>query len=197
MRAWRWGPALATGCTVVLRPAEQTPLPALRVAALAQEAGFPDGVINVVPGYGPTAGAALSGHMDVDKVAFTGEYTTGQLVMEAAAKSNLKRVSLELGGKSPNVIFADADLDAAIEGAYFGLFFNQGQCCCAGSRLFVEEKIHDQLVERLVQRAKSRKVGDPFDPATEQGPQVSQEQRDRIMGYIEAGKREGAQLLTG
>jgi aldehyde dehydrogenase (NAD+) len=197
MQAWKWGPALATGCTVVLKPAEQTPLTALRVAALAQEAGVPDGVLNVVPGYGPTAGAALSGHMDVDKVAFTGEYITGQIIMEAAAKSNLKRVSLELGGKSPNVVFADADLDAAVEGAYFGLFFNQGQCCCAGSRLFVEDKVHDQFVQRLVQKAKTQKVGDPFDPATTQGPQVSQEQCDRIMGFIEAGKKEGAKLLTG
>jgi aldehyde dehydrogenase (NAD+) len=197
MQAWKWGPALASGCTIVLKPAEQTPLTALRVAALAQEAGFPDGVINVVPGYGPTAGAALSSHMDVDKVAFTGEYTTGQLVMEAAAKSNLKRVSLELGGKSPNVIFADADLDAAVEGAYNGLFFNQGQCCCAGSRLFVEENIHGQFVERLVEKARSQKVGDPFDPDTTQGPQVSQEQVDRIMGYIQSGQKEGAKLLTG
>src|SRR5256714_2876356 len=196
MRAWRWGPALATGCTVVLRPAEQTPLPALRVAALAQEAGFPDGVINVIPGYGPTAGAALSGHMDVDKVAFTGEYTTGQLILEAAARSNLKRISLELGGKSPSVVFADADLDAAVEGAYFGLFFNQGQCCCAGSRLFVEEKVHDQFVEKVLKKAKSQKVGDPFDPETTQGPQVSQEQCDRIMGYIEAGKKDGAKRRT-
>jgi aldehyde dehydrogenase (NAD+) len=197
MQAWKWGPALATGCTVVLKPAEQTPLTALRVAALAQEAGIPDGVLNVVPGYGPTAGAALSGHKDVDKVAFTGEYITGQIVMEAAAKSNLKRVSLELGGKSPNVVFADADLDAAVEGAYFGLFFNQGQCCCAGSRLFVEDKVHDQFVEKVVKKAKSQKVGDPFDPETTQGPQVSQEQFDRIMGYIDAGKKEGARLLTG
>jgi aldehyde dehydrogenase (NAD+) len=197
MQAWKWGPALATGCTLVLKPAEQTPLTALRVAALAQEAGFPDGVVNVVPGYGPTAGAALSGHMDIDKVAFTGEYTTGQLIMEAAAKSNLKRVSLELGGKSPNVVFADADLDAAAEGAYFALFFNQGQCCCAGSRLFVEERVHDKLVEKLVSKARSQKVGDPFDPDTTQGPQVSQEQYDRVMGYIEAGRKEGAKLLTG
>jgi aldehyde dehydrogenase (NAD+) len=197
MQAWKWGPALATGCTVVLKPAEQTPLTALRVAALAQEAGFPDGVINVVPGYGPTAGAALSGHMDVDKVGFTGEYTTGQIIMEAAAKSNLKRVTLELGGKSPNVVFADADLDAAVEGAYFGLFFNQGQCCCAGSRLFVEEKVHDQFVEKMLKKAKSRKVGDPFDPETEQGPQVSQEQFDRVMGFIDSGKKEGAKLLCG
>src|SRR2546423_7616580 len=197
MRAWRWGPALATGCTVVLRPAEQTPLPALRVAALAQEAGFPDGVINVVPGYGPTAGAAVSGHMDIDKVAFTGEYTTGQLVMEAAAKSNLKRVSLELGGKSPNVVFADADIDAAVEGSYFALFFNQGQCCCAGSRMFVEDKVFDQVVEKLVAKAKSQKVGDPFDPNTTQGPQVSEEQFNRVMGYIESGKECGATLHTG
>ncbi|MFL5241224.1 MAG: aldehyde dehydrogenase family protein [Gemmataceae bacterium] len=197
MQAWKWGPALAAGCTIVLKPAEQTPLTALRVAQLAQDAGFPDGVINVIPGYGPTAGAAISGHRDIDKVAFTGEYTTGQLIMEAAAKSNLKRVTLELGGKSPNVIFADADLDAAIEGAYFGLFFNQGQCCCAGSRLFVEEKVKDKVVDKLLQRAKSQKVGDPFDPATTQGPQVSQEQCDRIMHYIDAGKKEGAKLLTG
>jgi aldehyde dehydrogenase (NAD+) len=197
MQAWKWGPALASGCTMVLKPAEQTPLSALRVAELAQEVGFPDGVINVIPGYGPTAGAAISGHRDIDKVAFTGEYTTGQIIMEAAAKSNLKRVTLELGGKSPNVIFADADIDAAIEGAYFGLFFNQGQCCCAGSRLFVEEKVKDQVVEKLVHRAKHQKVGDPFDPATTQGPQVSQEQCDRIMHYIDAGKKEGAKLLTG
>src|SRR5439155_22714236 len=167
------------------------------VAALAQEAGFPDGVFNVVPGYGPTAGAALSAHRDVDKVAFTGEYTTGQIIMEAAAKSNLKRVSLELGGKSPNIVFADADLDAALEGAYLGLFFNQGQCCCAGSRLFVEEKVHDELVDKLVAKAKQQKLGDPFDPATTQGPQVSQEQMERILSYVEAGTKEGAQCLTG
>jgi aldehyde dehydrogenase (NAD+) len=197
MQAWKWGPALATGCTIVLKPAEQTPLTALRVAALAQEAGIPDGVVNVVPGYGPTAGAAISGHKDIDKVAFTGEYTTGQIISEAAAKSNLKRVSLELGGKSPNVVFADADLDAAVEGAWFGLFFNQGQCCCAGSRLFVEEKAHDQFVDKVLKKVKATKVGDPFDPSTTQGPQVSQEQFDRVMGYIDAGKKEGAKMLTG
>jgi aldehyde dehydrogenase (NAD+) len=197
MQAWKWGPALATGCTVVLKPAEQTPLTALRVAQLAQEAGYPDGVINVVPGFGPTAGAALSGHMDVDKVAFTGEHTTGQIILTAAAQSNLQRVSLELGGKSPNVVFADADLDAAVEGSWFGLFFNQGQCCCAGSRLFVEEKVHDQFVEKMLKKVKGQKVGDPFDPETTQGPQVSQEQCDRILGLIEAGKKEGAKLLTG
>jgi len=197
MQAWKWAPALAMGCTVVLKPAEQTPLTALRIAALAQEAGFPDGVVNVVPGFGPTAGAALSEHMDVDKIAFTGEYLTGQIVMQAAAKSNLKRVSLELGGKSPNIVFADADLDAAVEGAYFGLFFNQGQCCCAGSRLFVEDRVKDQVVEKLVTRAKTQRVGDPFDPETTQGPQISQEQFDRVMGYIDAGKKEGAKLCVG
>jgi aldehyde dehydrogenase (NAD+) len=197
MQAWKWGPALATGCTMVLKPAEQTPLTALRVAALAQEAGIPDGVVNVVPGFGPTAGAAITSHMEVDKVAFTGEHTTGQIIMEAAARSNLKRVTLELGGKSPNVVFADADLDAAVEGAYFGLFFNQGQCCCAGSRLFVEENVHDLFVDKMLRKAKTRKVGDPFDPETEQGPQVSQDQYDKVMGYISAGKNEGAQMLCG
>ena len=197
MTAWKWAPALATGCTIVLKPAEQTPLTAMRMAALAQEADIPDGVINVVPGFGPTAGAAITSHMDIDKVAFTGEGSTGQLVMQAAAKSNLKRVSLELGGKSPNVVFADADLDAAVEGAYFGLFFNQGQCCCAGSRLFVEENIHDAFVEKLVARAKKQRLGDPFDMATTQGPQISQEQCDRIMGYIDIGISEGANLLSG
>jgi len=197
MQAWKWGPALATGCTVILKPAEQTPLTALAVARLAQEAGFPDGVINVVPGFGPTAGAALTAHRDVDKIAFTGETSTGQIIMKAAAESNLKRVTLELGGKSPNIVLADADLDAAVEGAYFGLFFNQGQCCCAGSRLFVDERIHKEFVEKMIAKAKGRKLGDPFDLATEQGPQVSKEQFDRIMGFIDSGKKEGANLLTG
>lgn len=197
MQAWKWGPALACGNAIVLKPAEQTPLTALKVAALAQEVGFPDGVLNVVPGYGPTAGAALSGHMDVDKIAFTGETTTGKIIMTAAAQSNLKRVSLELGGKSPNVVFADADIDAAVEGAYFGLFFNQGQCCVAGSRLFVEETIYDEFVDKMTKKAKGRRLGDPFHPDTEQGPQVSKEQQDRVRGYIDAGKREGAKLLVG
>jgi len=197
MQAWKWGPALAAGNTVVLKPAEQTPLTALYIAQLALEAGYPPGVINVIPGFGPTAGGAIANHMGIDKVAFTGSTDVGHLIMEAAAKSNLKRVSLELGGKSPNVVFADADMDAAIEGAYFALFFNQGQCCCAGSRLFVEEKIHEKFVARMVEKAKSRKVGDPFDPSTEQGPQVSQEQFDRVTGYIEAGQKEGAKMLCG
>lgn len=197
MQAWKWGPALACGNTIVLKPAEQTPLTALRIAELATEVGFPDGVVNVVNGFGPTAGAALSGHLDVDKIAFTGETGTGKIIMTAAAQSNLKRVSLELGGKSPNVVFADADLDAAVEGAYFGLFFNQGQCCVAGSRLFVEEHVYDKFVDKMIAKTKGRKVGDPFDPSTEQGPQVSQEQMDRILGYIEHGKSDGAKMLTG
>jgi len=197
MQAWKWGPALACGCTIVLKPAEQTPLCALRIAELAQEAGFPDGVINVIPGYGETAGAAVAEHMDIDKVAFTGSTEVGKLVMAAAARSNLKRVTLELGGKSPNIVFADADLDAAIEGAFFGLFFNQGQCCCAGSRLFVEEKVHDAFVEKMLQRVKKQRLGDPFDAKTTQGPQVSQEQFDRVMGYIRAGQSDGARMLCG
>ena len=195
MQAWKWGPALACGNTVVLKPAEQTPLTALRVAALAQEAGFPMALSTSCPAIGPTAGAALSRpHGRRQDRLHRRRHAPGRSSWRPPPQSNLKRVSLELGGKSPNVVFADADLDAAVEGAYFGLFFNQGQCCCAGSRLFVEEKIHDEFVERLVKKAKTQKVGDPFDPETTQGPQVSQEQCDRIMGYIEAGKKEGAQL---
>jgi len=197
MQAWKWGPALATGCTVVMKPAEQTPLSALRVGELAMQAGFPEGVINLIPGYGETAGGALAEHMDVDKVAFTGSTEVGKLIMQAAGRSNLKRVTLELGGKSPNIVFADADMDAAVEGAFFGLFFNQGQCCCAGSRLFVEKKIHDEFLDRMLKRVKKQKVGDPFDPNTTQGPQVSEEQLNKILGYIESGKQQGAKLLTG
>ena len=197
MQSWKLAPALAAGCTVVLKPAEQTPLSALRVGELIVEAGFPPGVVNILPGFGPTAGAAIASHPDIDKVAFTGSTEVGHLIMEAAAKSNLKRVTLELGGKSPNIVFADADLDAAIEGAHFALFFNQGQCCCAGSRLFVEEKVYDQFVEKSVARAKKRVVGNPFDAQTEQGPQVDKEQFEKVMGYIEAGKRDGAKLLVG
>jgi len=196
MAAWKWGPALAAGCTVVMKPAEQTPLTCLRMARLAQKAGFPDGVINVVPGYGPTAGAALVKHPDVDKIAFTGEYRTAQIIMQEAAPT-LKRLTFELGGKSPNIVFADADLDAAAMGAHFGLYFNQGQCCCAGSRLFVEDKVHDKFVDKLVSMNKARKLGDPLDPATEQGPQVDQAQFDKIMEYIDRGKKEGAKCLSG
>lgn len=197
MQAWKLGPALAAGNTVVLKPAEQTPLTALRVGELLLEAGLPPGVVNIVPGFGETAGAAIAEHMDVDKVAFTGSTETGKLIMQAAARSNLKRVTLELGGKSPNIVFADADLDAAVEGSFFGLFFNQGQCCVAGSRLFVESHIHDEFVDRMIKRVKKQRVGDPFDPGTTQGPQVSQEQFDRVMGYIESGKREGAKCAIG
>ena len=197
MQAWKLGPALATGNTVVLKPAEQTPLTALRVGELILEAGFPPGVVNILPGYGPTAGGAIAYHPDVDKVAFTGSTEVGHLIMEASAKSNLKRVTLELGGKSPNIVFADADMDQAIEGSHFALFFNQGQCCCAGSRLFVEEKCYDEFVEKSVARAKKRTVGDPFDSNTEQGPQVDQTQFDKVMSYIESGKQEGAALLAG
>ena len=197
MQAWKLAPALATGNTVVMKPAEQTPLTALRVGELILEAGFPPGVVNLLPGYGPTAGAAIARHMDVDKVAFTGSTEVGHLIMEAAAKTNLKRVTLELGGKSPNIVFADADLDQAIEGAHFALFFNQGQCCCAGSRLFVEAKAYDEFVERSAARARRRTVGDPFDPATEQGPQVDEDQYNKVMGYIDRGKREGARLVCG
>jgi aldehyde dehydrogenase (NAD+) len=197
MQAWKLGPALAAGCTVVMKPAEQTPLSALRVGELIQEAGFPDGVVNLLPGFGPTAGQAIARHPDIDKVAFTGSTEVGHLVMEAAAQSNLKRVTLELGGKSPNIVFADSDLDEAVEGAYFGLFFNQGQCCCAGSRLFVEQSIHEAFVERLLAKARQRRVGDPFDAQTEQGPQVSEEQFYKVMGYIESGQKSGARLLCG
>ena len=196
MAAWKWGPALAAGCTVVMKPAEQTPLTCLRMARLAQKAGFPDGVINVVPGYGPTAGAALVKHPNVDKIAFTGEYRTAQIIMQDAAPT-LKRLTFELGGKSPNIVFADADLDAAAMGAHFGLYFNQGQCCCAGSRLFVEDKVHDKFVDKLVSMNKARKLGDPLDPATEQGPQVDQAQFDKIMEYIDRGTKEGAKCLSG
>ncbi|MCA9201593.1 MAG: aldehyde dehydrogenase family protein, partial [Planctomycetales bacterium] len=196
MTAWKWGPALAAGCTIVMKPAEQTPLTCLRMARLAQKAGFPDGVINVVPGYGPTAGAAIVKHPDVDKVAFTGEHTTAQTIMRDASQT-LKRLTFELGGKSPNIIFADADLDAAAAGAHFGLYFNQGQCCCAGSRVFVQESVHEQLIDKIMAMNTSRKIGDPFDPETEQGPQVDQAQFDKIMSFVEKGKSAGARCVTG
>jgi aldehyde dehydrogenase (NAD+) len=197
MQAWKLGPALATGNTVVMKPAEQTPLTALRIGELIVEAGFPEGVVNLLPGYGPTAGAAIANHMDVDKVAFTGSTEVGHLIMEAAAKTNLKRVTLELGGKSPNIVFADTDLDEAVEGAHFGLFFNHGQCCCAGSRVFVEEKIYDKFVAKSGARARKRTVGNPFDPQTEQGPQVDDIQFEKVMSYIQSGRQEGAKLVCG
>ncbi|XP_038675733.1 aldehyde dehydrogenase, mitochondrial-like [Scyliorhinus canicula] len=197
MQAWKLGPALATGNVVVMKVAEQTPLTALYVANLIKEAGFPPGVVNIVPGFGETAGAAIASHMDVDKVAFTGSTEVGHLIQQAAGKSNLKKVTLELGGKSPNIILSDADLDHAVEESHTALFFNQGQCCCAGSRTYVQESIYDQFVEQSVERAKLRTVGDPFDSKNEQGPQVDEEQFKKILGYISSGKKEGAKLLCG
>ena len=196
MTAWKWGPALSMGNTVVMKPAEQTPLTCLRLGELALEAGFPPGVINIVPGFGPTAGAAIVKHGLVDKIAFTGSGETAQRIMVDAA-TTLKRLTFELGGKSPNIVFADADLDAAIAGAEFGLFFNQGQCCCAGSRLFVEDSVHDEFVERVVSRASQRVLGNPFDSETTQGPQVDKDQFDKIMHYINSGNKEGAECVTG
>jgi aldehyde dehydrogenase (NAD+) len=196
MVAWKWSPALAAGCTVVLKPAEQTPLTALRMGELALEAGYPAGVINIVPGFGETAGAPLVTHKGVDNIAFTGETTTGKLIMKSAADT-LKRVTLELGGKSPNIVFADADLDVAVDGAMLGLFLNQGQCCCAGSRLLVEEPVYDKMVEKLAERSLNRKLGDPFDATTEQGPQIDEVQFKKVLSYIEKGKAQGAWCVTG
>lgn len=197
MQAWKLGPALCAGNTVILKTAEQTPLTANYVAALSVEAGFPPGVISVVPGYGPTAGAALTSHPDVDKVAFTGSTEVGQIVKQAAGASNLKRVTLELGGKSPNIVLADADIDYAVETSHFALFFNQGQCCCAGSRTFVHESIYDEFVKKSVARSKCRKVTNPLEADCEQGPQVDQEQFDKVMELIDSGKKEGAKLECG
>jgi phenylacetaldehyde dehydrogenase len=196
MAAWKLGPALATGNTVVLKPAEQTPLTALRLGELFQQAGFPDGVVNIVPGYGETAGAALAAHPGVDKVAFTGSTEVGKLILQAAA-GNLKKVSLELGGKSPNVVFADVDLDAAIAGAASAIFFNHGQCCCAGSRLYVENKIFDKVVEGVAEHAKKINVGSGQDESTDMGPLVSAEQLNRVCGYLESGFSEGAKAVVG
>ena len=196
MAAWKLGPALATGCTVVLKPAEQTPLSALLLGELALEAGIPAGVLNIVTGFGETAGAALAAHPDVDKVAFTGSTEVGKLVLQAAA-GNLKKVSLELGGKSPNVVFSDADVDVAVKGAASAIFFNHGQCCCAGSRLYVESNIFDRVVEGVSQQAKKIRVGAGMDPQTQMGPLVSQEQLQRVCGYLESGQTEGAKAVTG
>ncbi len=197
MAAWKLAPALATGCTVVLKPAEQTPLTALYLGKLMQEAGLPPGVVNIVPGFGETAGRALVQHPMVDKIAFTGSTDVGRLIMKMAAEPNLKRVSLELGGKAPNIVFADCDLEKAVAGIVRGIYFNQGEVCCAGSRLFVEEKIREPLLALLCKRAESLKVGDPLNPSTEMGAQVSREQFDKILGYIQKGKSEGAKLLAG
>jgi len=196
MAAWKLGAALACGNTVVLKPAEQTPLTALRLGELFDEAGFPPGVVNIVTGFGETAGAAIAAHPDIDKVAFTGSTEVGHEVMRAAA-GNLKRVSLELGGKSPNIVFADADLEAAAVGAATAIYFNHGQCCAAGSRLFVEQKAYDTVVPRLIEFSEKIKLGPGMDPSTEMGPLVSSTQFERVTGYLAAGKDAGAKAATG
>jgi aldehyde dehydrogenase (NAD+) len=196
MASWKVAPALACGNTVVLKPAEQTPLTALALARIAHEAGLPAGVLNVLPGFGETAGAALVAHPDVDKIAFTGSTAVGKIIQREAA-GTLKRVSLELGGKSPNIVLADADLEAAVRGATSAIFYNTGQACTAGSRLLVEASVHDEFVERLVARAGSMQPGDPLHPKTRMGPLVSQEQLDRVMGYVARGRDEGARMLCG
>ncbi|KAK7398937.1 hypothetical protein VNO78_10111 [Psophocarpus tetragonolobus] len=190
-------PSLAAGCTMVLKPAEQTPLSALFYAHLAKLAGIPDGVLNVVPGFGPTAGAAISAHMDIDTVSFTGSIQVGREVMQAAATSNLKPISLELGGKSPLIIFDDVDIDKAVQLALFGILFNKGEVCVASSRVLVQEGIYDEFEKKLVEKAKCWIVGDPFDPKSQQGPQADKKQLENVLSYIEQGKREGATLLTG
>jgi aldehyde dehydrogenase (NAD+) len=196
LAAWKLAPALACGNTVVLKPAELTPFTALRIAELAVEAGFPPGAVNCIPGPGPVAGAALVRHPGVDKIAFTGSTEVGKEVMREAA-GTVKRVSLELGGKSPNIVFADADLDAAARGALTGIFYGKGEVCAAGSRLLVEESAHDALMEKLLERARRLVVGDPLDAKTRLGAIVSERQLERVLGYIESGRREGARLLVG
>lgn len=193
---WKMAPALAAGNTIVIKPAEQTPISLLELARLFQEAGIPDGVINVVNGYGETAGSALAGHPGVDKVAFTGSTNTGRLVMQAASQ-NLRPVSLELGGKSPNIVFDDANLEDAVNGSLFGIYFAQGQVCAAGSRLFVQESIYDKFMEAFLAKVKQIRVGDPMDPTTHMGPQVSKEQLKVIEDYVAAGLEQGATLATG
>ncbi|KAG6843866.1 hypothetical protein H0H87_012258, partial [Tephrocybe sp. NHM501043] len=194
---WKIGPALATGNSIVLKSSEFTPLTAIRMAGLIQEAGFPPGVVNIITGYGNTVGNAISTHLGIDKVAFTGSTLVGRKVMEAAAKSNLKQVTLELGGKSPNIVFNDADLDQAVNWSAHGIFWNHGQACCAGSRIFVQAGIYDQFLAKFTEKARSIKVGDPFETDTDQGPQVSQIQYDRIMGYIDSGREQGATVHLG
>lgn len=197
MLAWKIGPAIATGNVVVVKTSEMTPLSALFAAQLFKKAGIPNGVINILSGLGDVAGKAISYHMGIDKVAFTGSTRVGRLILKASAESNLKKVTLELGGKSPNIVFDDADLDEAIEWANMGIFFNHGQCCCAGSRIYVQEGIYDTFVEKFKARIQKIKLGDPFEDETFQGPQVSQLQFDRIMEYIEHGKNEGAHIEVG
>jgi aldehyde dehydrogenase (NAD+) len=194
---WKVAPALAAGCSIVLKPSELTPLTALRLAELALEAGIPEGVLNVVTGYGHTAGEALGRHMDVDKISFTGSIRTARALLKASAESNLKRISLELGGKNPNIIFPDCNMESALKSALWGIFANKGEVCSAGSRLLLHKDIHDEFLEKLTAKAKTLKVGDPLERTTLMGSQISQTQLDRILGYIEAGKQEGAKLLCG
>jgi aldehyde dehydrogenase (NAD+) len=194
---WKFAPALACGCSVVLKPSEMTPLTALRMAELAAEAGVPDGVFNVITGYGHTTGEAMGRHMDIDKISFTGSMRTARALLKASAESNLKRLSLELGGKSPNIIFPDCDMDAALRSAFWGIFANKGEVCSAGSRLLVHRDIHDQFIERLSAQARKMKVGDPLDPSSEMGSQISATQLERILGYIKSGVDEGAKLVCG
>ncbi len=197
MAAWKLAPALACGNSVVLKPSEETPLSALLLAELLQQAEVPDGVVNVVPGRGEVAGARLASHPDVDKIAFTGSTEVGKLIARASSESNLKRVSLELGGKSPNIVFADADLTRAVSGAFFGIFFNQGQVCSAGSRLFVQEKVYDHTLDELLNTVNETRIGPGIDPVTQMGPLVSRAQMDRVLGYIAQGNKEGARLIAG
>ncbi|KFM78573.1 Retinal dehydrogenase 1, partial [Stegodyphus mimosarum] len=197
MLSWKLGPALATGNTVIVKPAEQTPLTALYCASLIKEAGFPPGVVNILPGFGPTAGAAIAAHPEIDKVAFTGSTEVGKLILEAAGVSNCKRVTLEMGGKSPLVVFDDADVDEAVEIAYAAVFSNMGQCCCAGTRTFVQEGIYDEFVAKSAERAQKRVLGDPFDEATDHGPQIDNEQLKKILSLIESGVKQGAKLVCG
>ncbi|KAH6971482.1 aldehyde dehydrogenase domain-containing protein [Ilyonectria sp. MPI-CAGE-AT-0026] len=197
MFAWKIGPALATGNTVVMKTAEQTPLSGLVFTQFIQQAGFPPGVFNLVTGIGRVAGAALSSHMGVDKIAFTGSTVVGRQIMKAAAASNLKKVTLELGGKSPNIVFNDANLEETVDWVNFGIYYNHGQICCAGSRIYVQEGIYDKFLEALKKRAEANNVGDPFQEETFQGPQVSQLQYDRVMSYIDSGRTEGATVVTG
>jgi len=196
MVAWKVAPALACGNTVVLKPAEQTPLPALAFGQLTLDAGLPAGVVNIVTGFGPTAGAAIARHPAIDKVAFTGSTSVGKEILHAAA-GNLKHVSLELGGKSPNIIFDDANMELAVTGSATGIFRNQGQVCCAGSRIFVQQKTYDEFAERLTQAALGIKLGDPLEPRTTMGPLVSSEQYARVLGYLKVGKQEGARVRVG
>ena len=197
LAVWKVAPALACGCSVVLKPSEMTPLTALKLAEYCMQAGVPEGVVNVVTGYGHSAGEALGRHMDVDKISFTGSIRTARALLKASAESNLKRLSLELGGKSPNIIFPDCDFEAALKAAFWGIFANKGEICSAASRLLLHADIHDKFLDELVSRAKRLKVGDPLDKGTLMGSQISATQLNRILSYIESGKQEGAKLLCG